>query len=270
MPLYKRLDVASEAQINEPILEETIEKATTGNVRTSKVELLQKNIVVRCLPNIYYHTIAEGEGPIFNNGAIPEYCRTNLSVQVIYPNGLWFPLSNGDEVNLRAGSYQTLNDNNNFVMKYGNEVCTTKAGTPLDDIKYDGEEIYFPESAQYTDKRADFKGGFYLFMGIIHDITYTAQAWYPKIVNHYIGRSFTLTKADNVIQHFLYITSGTVNVSEGIKNRNFKKESCLLLQKDKTYTITQVGDETMNVYEFKSVKKGPTETKKDIAGKFLT
>ena len=42
MPLYKRLDVASEAQINEPILEETIEKATTGNVRTSKVELLQK------------------------------------------------------------------------------------------------------------------------------------------------------------------------------------------------------------------------------------
>ena len=40
--------------------------------------------------------------------------------------------------------------------------------------------------------------------------------------------------------------------------------------KDKTYTITQVGDETMNVYEFKSVKKGPTETKKDIAGKFLT
>ena len=26
MPLYKRLDVASEAQINEPILEETIEK----------------------------------------------------------------------------------------------------------------------------------------------------------------------------------------------------------------------------------------------------
>ena len=70
MPLYKRLDVDSEAQINEPILEETIERTTTGNVRTTKVELLQKNIVVRCLPNIYYHTIAEVKEHIFNNGAM--------------------------------------------------------------------------------------------------------------------------------------------------------------------------------------------------------
>ena len=45
-------------------------------------------------------------------------------------------------------------------------------------------------------------------------------------------------------------------MSEGIKIEILKKQSCLLLQKDKTYTITQVGDETMNVYEFKSVKKG--------------
>jgi len=258
MPLYKKLDVTSEAQINEPILEQTIEKATGGNARTSKVDLLQKNIVVRCLPNIYYHTIADGEGPIFNNGAIPEYCRTNLSVQVIYSNGLWFPLSNGDEANLPSGAYQTLNDNNNFVMKYRNEICTTDSGTLLDDIKYDGEEIFFPKDGQYTDKRADFRGGFYLFMGIIHDITYTAQAWYPKIVNHYYETTFNITKSDNVIQHFLYITSGTVNVSEGVKNRNFKKESCLLLQKGKTYTISQVGDEKMNVYEFKSVKKADT------------
>ena len=54
MPLYKRLDVINEATINEPILEQTIENATGGNVRTSGVRLIQKNIVVRCLPNIYY------------------------------------------------------------------------------------------------------------------------------------------------------------------------------------------------------------------------
>ena len=46
MPLYKRLDVTNEATINEPILEETIDNATSGNVRTSGVRLIQKNIVV--------------------------------------------------------------------------------------------------------------------------------------------------------------------------------------------------------------------------------
>ena len=45
MPLYKRLDVTNEATINEPILEETIDNATSGNVRTSGVRLIQKNIV---------------------------------------------------------------------------------------------------------------------------------------------------------------------------------------------------------------------------------
>ena len=253
MPLYKRLNVNQEATINEPILEETIANATGGNVRTSGVRLIQKNIVVRCLPNIYYNTIEDGEGPIFNNHAVPEYCRTNLSVQVIWPSGLSFKLNDDEEFVIPPGGYQTLNDNNNFVIKHKNEIIVGNKGSKLDNITYDGDQIYFGDK-QYTNGLANFGGGFYFFLGIIHDITYTAQAWYPKIVNHYIGRSFTLTKADNVIQHFLYITSGTVNVSEGIKNRNFKKESCLLLQKDKTYTITQVGDETMNVYEFKSVK----------------
>ena len=42
MPLYKRLNVNQEATINEPILEETIENATSGNVRTSAVRLIQK------------------------------------------------------------------------------------------------------------------------------------------------------------------------------------------------------------------------------------
>ena len=48
-------------------------------------------------------------------------------------------------------------------------------------------------------------------------------------------------------------------MSEGLKQRNFKKESCLLLQKNKEYTLSQVGDEMMNVYEFKSVKKATTD-----------
>ena len=72
------------------------------------------------------------------------------------------------------------------------------------------------------------------------------------------SRTATIVKDDNAIQHFLFVSSGTLNVSEGIKQRNFKKESCLLLRKGKTYTISQVGDEMMNVYEFKSVKKAPT------------
>ena len=73
MPLYKKLDINQESTINEPLLETTIEKATGGNVRTTGTRLVQKNIVVRCLPNIYYNSIAEGEGPIFNNSAVPEY-----------------------------------------------------------------------------------------------------------------------------------------------------------------------------------------------------
>ena len=68
-----------------------------------------------------------------------------------------------------------------------------------------------------------------------------------------------IVKDDNAIQHFLFVTSGTLNVSEGVKQRNFKKESCLLLQKNKEYTLSQVGDEMMNVYEFKSVKKATTD-----------
>ena len=97
MPLYKRLNVNQEATINEPILEDTIANATSGNVRTSGVRLIQKNIVVRCLPNIYFNTIEDGEGPIFNNHVVPEYCRTNLSVQVIWPKGLNFKLDNDEE-----------------------------------------------------------------------------------------------------------------------------------------------------------------------------
>ena len=68
----------------------------------------------------------------------------------------------------------------------------------------------------------------------------------------------TVTRDHNTIQSFLYITKGTVNVKEGVTDRNFKKESCLLLQKGKTYTISQVGDEPMDVYEFKSTKKAAT------------
>lgn len=253
MPLYKRLNVNQEATINEPILEETIENATSGNVRTSAVRLIQKNIVVRCLPNIYYNTIADGEGPIFNNHAVPEYCRTNLSVQVIWPKGLNFKLDNDEEFTVPQGGYQTLNDNNNFVIKYRNEIIEGDKGTKLDNITYDGDQIYFGDK-QYTNGLANFGGGFYFFLGIIHDITYSAQAWYPRIVQH-ITNETTVKREDNTIQSFLYVTSGTVNVKEGVTNRNFKKESCLLLQKDKEYKITQVGDEPMNVYEFKSFKK---------------
>jgi hypothetical protein len=217
--------------------------------------------VVRCLPNIYYNTIADGEGPIFNNSVIPEYCRTNLSVQVIWNNGITWKLNNGEEASLPAGAYQTLNDKNNFVIKFRNQICTTDNGTHLDNITYDGEEIYFPGQSQYTDKTANFNGGFYFFLGIIHDITYSAQSWYPRIVNHYSSMGadkVKITKDDNAIQHFLFVTSGTLNVSEGIKQRNFQKETCLLLKKNKEYTISQVGDEAVNVYEFKSVKKAPT------------
>ena len=57
MPLYKKLDVNQESTINEPLLETTIEKATGGNVRTTGTRLVQKNIVVRCLPNIYLSLI---------------------------------------------------------------------------------------------------------------------------------------------------------------------------------------------------------------------
>ena len=231
MPLYKKLNVTDEAIINEPILEQTIINATGGNVRTSDVRLIQKNIVVRCLPNIYFNTIEDGEGPIFNNHAVPEYCRTNLSVQVIWPGGLNFKLDNDEEFTIPQGGYQTLNDNNNFVIKYRNEIIEGDKGTKLDNITYDGDQIYFGDK-QYTNGQANFGDGFYFFLGIIHDITYSAQAWYPRIVRHI-----------------------TENVSEGIKQRNFKKESCLLLRKGKTYTISQVGDETIDVYEFKSVKK---------------
>lgn len=262
MPLYKKLDVNQESTINEPLLETTIEKATGGNVRTTGTRLVQKNIVVRCLPNIYYNSIAEGEGPIFNNSAVPEYCRTNLSVQVIWNNGISWTLNNEETIDLRPGSYQTLNDKNNFVIKYGDEIQKTNQGTLLDNITYDGEEIYFPGESQYTQKDANFNGGFYFFLGIIHDITYSAQAWYPRIINHYtnvIDRTVKIVKDDNAIQHFLFVTSGTLNVSEGVKQRNFNKESCLLLQKNKEYTLSQVGDELMNVYEFKSVKKATTD-----------
>jgi len=262
MPLYRNLDVNNEATINEPLLESTIEKATTGNVRTTGTRLVQKNIVVRCLPNIYYNTIAEGEGPIFNNSAVPEYCRTNLSVQVIWDKGITWPLSNGESVSLPAGAYQTLNDKNNFVIKYKNEIQKTiENKIPLDNITYDGEEIYFPGSSQYTNKIANFHGGFYFFLGIIHDITYSAQTWYPRIVNHYtsLGNTVkTITRDPNAIQHFLFVTSGTINVKSESKDRDFKKESCLLLKKEKEYEISQVGDEMMNVYEFKSIKKAPT------------
>tara|TARA_B100001996_G_scaffold184695_1_gene141239 strand:- start:200 stop:985 length:786 start_codon:yes stop_codon:yes gene_type:complete len=260
MPLYKKIDVNNESTINEPLLESTIEKATTGNVRTSGTRLVQKNIVVRCLPNIYYNTIAEGEGPIFNNSAVPEYCRTNLSVQVIWNNGISWTLNNGETISLPAGSYQTLNDSNNFVIKYRDEIQKTTQGTLLDNITYDGEEIYFPGESKYTDKAANFNGGFYFFLGIIHDITYSAQSWYPRITKHHTGKKVhpKIVKDDNAIQHFLFVTSGTVNISEGGKQRNFKKESCLLLQKNKEYTISQIGDEIMNVYEFKSVKKAAT------------
>ena len=256
MPLYKRLSVNQEATINEPILEETIVNATGGNVRTSGVRLIQKNIVVRCLPNIYYNTIEDGEGPIFNNHAVPEYCRTNLSVQVIWPNGLNFKLNNDELFTIPQGGYQTLNDNNNFVIKYRNEIIEGDKGTKLDNITYDGDQIYFGDK-QYTNGLANFGGGFYFFLGIIHDITYSAQAWYPRIVRHITAKT-TVTRDDNTIQSFLYITKGTVNIKEGVTDRNFKKESCLLLQKGKTYTISQVGDENMDVYEFKSVKKAPT------------
>jgi len=261
MPLYKKVDDNQESTINEPLLESTIEKATGGNVRTTGTRLVQKNIVVRCLPNIYYNSIAEGEGPIFNNSAVPEYCRTNLSVQVIWNNGITWKLNNGEEASLPAGAYQTLNDKNNFVIKFKNQICTTDNGTHLDNITYDGEEIYFPGQSQYTDKTANFNGGFYFFLGIIHDITYSAQTWYPRIVNHYSSMgadTVKIIKDDNAIQHFLFVTSGTLKVSEGTKQRNFKKESCLLLQKNKEYTISQVGDEAVNVYEFKSVKKATT------------
>ena len=260
MPLYKKIDDSQESSINEPLLEITIEKATGGNVRTTSTRLVQKNIVVRCLPNIYFNTIADGEGPIFNNSAVPEYCRTNLSVQVIWPNGLNFKLNNDEEFTVPQGGYQTLNDKNNFVIKYRNEIIEGDKGTKLDNITYDGEEIYFGDK-QYTNKTASFYGGFYFFLGIIHDITYSAQSWYPRIVNHYTSmgsKTAKIIKDDNAIQHFLFVTSGTLNVSEGTKQRNFKKESCLLLQKNKEYTISQVGDEMMNVYEFKSVKKAPT------------
>ena len=158
MPLYKKLDVNQESTINEPLLETTIEKATGGNVRTTGTRLVQKNIVVRCLPNIYYNSIAEGEGPIFNNSAVPEYCRTNLSVQVIWNNGISWTLNNGETIELRPGSYQTLNEKNNFVIKYGSEIQKTNQGTLLDNITYDGEEIYFPGESQYTQKDANFNG----------------------------------------------------------------------------------------------------------------
>ena len=260
MPLYKKLNTNSEATINEPLLESTIEKATGGNVRTSSTRLVQKNIVVRCLPNIYFNTIADGEGPIFNNSSVPEYCRTNLSVQVIWPKGLNFKLDNDEEFTIPQGGYQTLNNKNNFTIKFKNEIVEGDKGTKLDNITYDGEQIYFGDK-QYTDGKANFGGGFYFFLGIIHDITYSAQSWYPKIVNHHTSmgsHTATIVKDDNSIQHFLFVTSGTLNVNDGKKQRNFKKESCLLLQKGKTYTISQVGDEMMNVYEFKSVKKTPT------------
>ena len=55
MPLYKKIDDNQESTINEPLLEKTIEQATGGNVRTTGTRLVQKNIVVRCLPNIYYN-----------------------------------------------------------------------------------------------------------------------------------------------------------------------------------------------------------------------
>ena len=260
MPLYKKLDVNSEASINEPLLETTIEKATGGNVRTSSTRLVQKNIVVRCLPNIYFNTIESGEGPIFNNSAVPEYCRTNLSVQVIWPKGLSFKLNNDEEFIIPQGGYQTLNDKNNFVIKYRDDIVEGDKGTKLDNITYDGEQIYFGDK-QYTNGLANFNGGFYFFLGIIHDITYSAQSWYPRIVKHYTAMgstTATITKTDESIQHFLFVTEGTLNVSDGAKQRNFKKESCLLLQKGKTYTISQVGDEMMSVYEFKSIKKANT------------
>ena len=47
-------------------------------------------------------------------------------------------------------------------------------------------------------------------------------------------------------------------IKECVTYRNVKKESCLILHKGKTYTISQVGDEPMDVYEFKSVKKATT------------
>jgi hypothetical protein len=254
MPLYKRLDVTNEATINEPILEQTIDNATGGNVRTSGVRLIQKNIVVRCLPNIYFNTVENGEGPIFNNHAIPEYCRTNLSVQVIWPEGLTFKLNNDEEFTIPQGGYQTLNNNNNFVIKHKNQIIEGDKGTKLDNITYDGDQIYFGDK-QYTNGLANFNGGFYFFLGIIHDITYSAQAWYPRIVKHITDATTTVTRDDNTIQSFLYVTKGTVNIKEGVTDRDFKKESCLLLQKNKTYTISQVGDEEIDVYEFKSVKK---------------
>ena len=78
-----------------------------------------------------------------------------------------------------------------------------------------------------------------------------------KLIQHI--EKFPLTvRPLQLIQHFLFVSSGTLNVNEGIKQRNFKKESCLLLQKGKTYTISQVGDENIDVYEFKSVKKATT------------
>ena len=261
MPLYKRLNVNNEATINEPILDDTIANATSGNVRTSGVRLIQKNIVVRCLPNIYFNTIEDGEGPIFNNHVVPEYCRTNLSVQVIWPGGLSFKLNDDEEFVIPPGGYQTLNDKNNFVIKHKNEIIVGNKGSKLDNITYDGDRIYFPDKTgerEYTNGLANFNGGFYFFLGIIHDITYSAQAWYPRIVKHITINGTTVTREDNTIQSFLYITKGTVNIKEGVTDRNFKKESCLLLQKGKTYTISQVGDEPMDVYEFKSVKKATT------------
>ena len=165
-----------------------------------------------------------------------------------------FKLDNDEEFTIPQGGYQTLNDNNNFVIKYRNEIIEGDKGTKLDNITYDGDQIYFGDK-QYTNGQANFGDGFYFFLGIIHDITYSAQAWYPRIVRHITENTTTVTRDDNTIQSFLYVTKGTVNIKEGVVDRNFKKESCLLLQKGKTYTISQVGDETIDVYEFKSVKK---------------
>ena len=37
-----------------------------------------------------------------------------------------------------AGGYQTLNDNNNFVIKHKNEIVVGNKGSKLDNITYDG------------------------------------------------------------------------------------------------------------------------------------
>ena len=54
------------------------------------------------------------------------------------------------------------------------------------------------------------------------------------------SKTIKIIKDDNAIQHFLFVTSGTLNVSEGVKQRNFKKESCLLLQKNKEYNLSLI------------------------------